>query len=187
MLSQPHYNYVTQPHYNYVRDKMFSFYFKVQRGIKFECHGVGRTEAVLENIRDQRHDNKEPDDWLSYVGLKAFIRDLRTILILECSHTLEPFHFYFVFVVEQFQMCECLTYRTVAHQHGLQGSLTVEDMFCRWKLPILWESVNNMGHSKYGLKLNFNAIIMRTMKSLLERDPRRKFAQWQIRNMKRSN
>ena len=101
---------------------------------------------------------------------------------LECSHTLEPFHFYFVFVVEQFQiLCECLTYRTVAHQHGLEGSLTVEDMFCRWKLPILWESVNNMGHSKYGLKLNFNAIIMRTMKSLLERDPRRKFAQWQIR------
>ena len=82
-------------------------------------------------------------------------------------HSPEPFHFCFVFINKLLQICECLTYRIVASQHGLsEGSFTVEDMFSRQHLHILREAINNMGQSKYCLKLNLNAIIMRTVKSL---------------------
>ena len=86
------------------------------------------------------------------------------------------FHFYFVFVVKEFQICECLTYRTVASQHGLsEGSLTVEDMFCRQHMPILQEAINNIGFGR-----NYQAF-----GKITERDLRRKLAGCKIRRTRK--
>ena len=51
-------------------------------------------------------------------------------------------------------------------EHGLTDNMTAKDMFVRQHLAILREAITRMSADKYGLALNINAIIMRTIKVL---------------------
>ena len=61
-----------------------------------------------------------------------------------------------------------IKFRIKASEHGLDGSnMETEDMFTRPHLAVLRDAIDTLaGGGKYGLKLNLNAIIMRTIKSL---------------------
>ena len=88
---------------------------------------------------------------------------------LRRCHTSKPDELRTNVVQEMRELARLLIqFKSTANEHGLDGtSLGVEDMFTRRHLAVLREAIDILADGgKYGLKLNLNAIVIRTMKSL---------------------